>query len=70
VTIRLEPKAAIYFLSLKKGDIVPVRLAADTAGLEEFWQLSRADGAKPRSPVQLAARDVKWYGLMAKRSAG
>ncbi len=68
ITIRLEPKAATHFLSLKKGDIVQVTLAPDNAGLEEFWQLSRANGAKPRSPVELTARDMEWFGLTTKRS--
>jgi hypothetical protein len=28
-----------------------VTLGPDDSGLEEFWHLSRADGAKPRSPA-------------------
>jgi hypothetical protein len=61
-------KAAIHFLSLKKGDIVQVTLAPGKTGLEEFWQLSRANGAKPRSPVELTAADMEWLGLAAKAS--
>ena len=64
----LDPNAAMHFLSLKKGDIVQVTLAPDKTGLEEFWQLSRANGAKPRSPVELTAADMEWLGLAAKVS--
>jgi hypothetical protein len=68
MVFNLDPNAAIHFLSLKKGDIVQVTLAPDRTGLEEFWQLSRANGAKPRSPVELTAADMEWLGLAAKAS--
>jgi hypothetical protein len=41
----------LRFLSLKNGDIVQVTLGPDNSGLEEFWHLRRANGAKPRSPA-------------------
>jgi hypothetical protein len=68
VRIGLDAKSAIHFLPLKAGDIVQVTLAPEQAGLEEFWQISRANGAKPRSPVKLTAADMEWLGLTAKRS--
>ena len=49
--ITVEPDTALRFLSLKKGDIVQVTLGPDNSGVEEFWHLSRANGAKPRSPA-------------------
>ncbi len=51
VGITVEPDTALRFLPLRKGDIVQVTHAPGNAGLEEFWHLSRADGAKPRSPA-------------------
>jgi hypothetical protein len=51
VGITVEPDTALRFLSLRNGDIVQVTLAPDNGGLEEFWHLSRANGAKPRSPA-------------------
>jgi hypothetical protein len=68
VRIRLDAKSAVHFLSLKAGDIVQVTLAPGNAGLEEFWQICRANGAKPRSPVKLTAADMEWLGLTANRS--
>jgi hypothetical protein len=68
MVFNLVPKSAIHFLSLKKDDIVQVTLAPGKTGLEEFWQLSRANGAKPRSPVELTAADMEWLGLAAKAS--
>ena len=68
VHIRLDAKAAIHFLSLKAGDIVQVTLAPEQAGLEEFWHICRANGAKPRSPVELSAGDMRWLGLTGTRS--
>jgi hypothetical protein len=44
---------ALYFLSLKNGDIVQVTLT-DEGGVDEFWHLSRANGAKPRNPANFA----------------
>jgi len=64
----LDAKAAIHFLSLKAGDIVQVTLAPEQAGLEEFWHICRANGAKPRSPVELSAGDMRWLGLTGTRS--
>jgi len=58
--------AAMHFLPLKNGDVVQVTLNPARTGLEEFWQLSRASGAKPRSPVELSAADMAWFGLTAE----
>lgn len=60
---QLDAASAIHFLSLKIGDIVQVTLKPDKSGFEEFRHLSRANGAKPRSPVDLSAVDMEWYGL-------
>ncbi len=60
--------AALHFLSLKNGDVVQVTLNPGKTGLEEFWQLSRASGARPRSPVELSAADMQWFGLTAEAS--
>lgn len=60
--------AALHFLSLRNGDVVQVTLNPGKTGLEEFWQLSRANGAKPRSPVELSAADMERHGLTAQRS--
>jgi hypothetical protein len=68
VRIMLDAKSVIQFLSIKAGDIVQVTLAPEQAGLEEFWQICRANGAKPRSPVKLTAADMEWLGLTANRS--
>ena len=68
VTIRLDAKAALHFLPLRKGDIVQVTLAPDNARIEEFWQLSRASGAKPRSAIGLTAADMEWLGLYMRRA--
>jgi hypothetical protein len=68
LNIRLTPETAMHFLSLKKGDIVQVTLAPGNTGLEEFWQLSRANGAKPRSPVELSRRNMEWLGPTAPRA--
>jgi hypothetical protein len=53
----------MYFLSLKNGDIVQATLRPGNSGLEEFWQLSRANGARPRSPVELSRKDMEWFGM-------
>jgi hypothetical protein len=58
--------AALHFLSLKNGDVVQVTLKPGKNGLEEFWQLSRANGAKPRSPVELSA--LTWSGTAWRRT--
>ena len=58
--------AALHFLSLKNGDVVQVTLNPARTGLEEFWHLSRANGAKPRSPVDLSRADMEWFGLTAE----
>jgi hypothetical protein len=50
VGITVQPDLALQFLSLRNGDIVEVTLTKDGA-VEEFLHLSRANGAKPRSPV-------------------
>ena len=57
------------FLSLRKGDVVEVTLSPDDAGLEEFRHLRRANGAKPRSPVDFDAADMKWYGITMEASS-
>jgi hypothetical protein len=59
---------ALRFLSLRKGDVVEVTLSPDDAGLEEFRHLARANGAKPRSPVDFDDADMEWLGLTATRS--
>lgn len=51
VRFNVEPDTALRFLSLKNGDIVQVTLGPDNSGLEELRHLSRANGAKPRSPA-------------------
>ncbi len=68
VHIRPDAKSAIHFLSLKAGDIVQVTFAPENAALEEFWHISRANGAKPRSPIKLSAADMRRFGLTANRS--
>jgi hypothetical protein len=68
IRIRLDAKSAVQFLSLKAGDIIQVTLAPGNTGLEEFRHISRADGAKPRSPVKLTAADMEWLSLTANRS--
>jgi hypothetical protein len=68
VRINLTPRNAQPFLPLKRGDIVQVTLAPGNAGLEEFWQLHRANGAKPRSAVSLTRQDMEWFGLISQRS--
>ena len=68
VRINLTPETAVHFLPLKRGDIVQVTLAPGNAGIEEFWQLRRANGSKPRSAVALTRRDMEWFGLASKRS--
>ena len=68
VNITLTARSATHFQSLKAGDIVQVTLALGNAGLEEFWQICRANGAKPRSPVKLTAADMEWLGLTTNRS--
>jgi len=68
VRIRLDAKSAVHFLSLKAGDIVQVTLAPGNAGIEEFWHISRATGAKPRPPIELTAADMQRLGLTANRS--
>lgn len=68
MNITLTPRSALHFQSLKAGDIVQLTLARGDAGLEEFWQLARANGAKPRSPVELTARDMEFLGLTTARS--
>ena len=62
--------AALHFLPLKNGDVVQVTMNAARTGLEEFWQLSRASGAKRRSPVELSAADMEWFGLTAEARTG
>ena len=68
VHIKLTDKSVTHFLSLKVGDIVQVTHAPGNAGIEEFWQLARANGATPRSRVKLTAADMAWLGLTTARS--
>jgi hypothetical protein len=63
VTFTVPGNAALHFLPLRKGDIVQVTLNPGKTGLEEIWHLSRASGAKPRSPVNLSAADMEGYGF-------
>jgi hypothetical protein len=65
VRINLTPRTAQHFLPLKRGDIVQVTLAPANAGIEEFWQLHRANGAKPRPAVSLTRQDVEYLGLIS-----
>ena len=66
MTFNVAANAAQHFLPLKNGDVVQVTLNAARTGLEEFWQLSRASGAKPRSAVELSRADMEWFGLTAE----
>ena len=59
VGITVEPDTALRFLSLKNGDIVQVTLGPDNSGLEEFWHLCRANGAKPRSPASFGPGELR-----------
>ena len=58
VGITVEPDTALRFLSLRNGDIVQVTLGPGNSGLEEFWNLSRANGAKPRSPANFGPGEL------------
>jgi hypothetical protein len=58
VGITVQPDLALRFLSLKNGDIVQVTLARDQAGVEEFWHLSRANGATPRNPASFGPGEL------------
>lgn len=58
VIMNVPPDVALRFLSLKNGDIVQVTLAPDNAGVEEFWHLCRANGAKPRSPADFGPGEL------------
>jgi hypothetical protein len=58
----VKPDTALKFLSLKNGDIVQVTLTdTDQPGLDEFWHLSRANGAKPRNPADFGP-GMRYYG--------
>jgi hypothetical protein len=63
VIFTVAGNAALHFLSLRNGDIVQVTLNPGKTGLEEIWHLSRASGARPRSPVNLSAADMEGYGF-------
>ena len=58
VRVNVEPDTALRFLSLKNGDIVQVTLGPGNSGLEEFRHLSRANGAKPRSPADFGPGEL------------
>ena len=64
----VDASAALHFLPLKDGDVVQVTLNAARTGLEEFYQLSRASGAQPRSAVKLSTADMERYGLTTEPS--
>jgi hypothetical protein len=49
--LNVTPDMALPFASLRKGDIVQVTLAPGNSGIQEFWHLARASGAKPRNPA-------------------
>jgi hypothetical protein len=53
---------AMGFLSLRQGDVVQVTATPDGLGVEAFWHLARASGAKPRNaanfPQGFAARGI------------
>jgi hypothetical protein len=68
MVFNVAANAALHFLPLKNGDVVQVTLNPARTGLEEFWQLSRASGAKPRSAVELSAADMEWLGLTTEPS--
>ena len=70
MVFNVAASAALHFLSMRNGDVVQVTLNPARTGLEEFWQLSRANGAKPRSPVEPSAADMERYGLAAEARAG
>jgi hypothetical protein len=67
MVFNVAANAALHFLPLKNGDIAQITFNPGKTGLEEFCQLSRANGAKPRSPVELSAADLERYGLAADR---
>jgi hypothetical protein len=58
VRVNVEPETELRFLSLKNGDIVQVTLGPDNSGLEESRHLSRANGAKPRSPADFGPGEL------------
>ena len=62
----VDASAALHFLPLNNGDVVQVTLSPGRTGLEEFYQLSRASGAKPRSAIGLSRADMERYGLTTK----
>ena len=60
VEFMVSPADALHFLSLKNGDIVQLTMSAgDVPGLDEFWHLSRANGARPRNPVNFGPGMVR-----------
>ena len=69
MVFNVAANAALHFLPLRNGDVVQVTLKPGNASLEEFWQLSRASGAKPRSAVELTAADLERYGLSGEPMA-
>ena len=69
MVFNVAANAALHFLPLKNGDVVQVTLNPDKTGLEEFWQLSRANGAKLRSAVELSRADMEWFGLTTEPRA-
>ena len=54
----VPPASALRCLSLKDGDIVQVTMGKDGTSLEEFRHLSRANGAKPRSPANFGPGEL------------
>jgi hypothetical protein len=49
--LNVPPDMALQFASLRNRDIVQVTLAPGNQGIQEFWHLARASGAKPRNPA-------------------
>lgn len=47
----VDAERAIWFLSLRDGDVVQVVLNEDRSDLESFHHICRANGAMPRSPI-------------------
>jgi hypothetical protein len=50
----VAPDMALQFRSLRNRDAVEITLAPDGHGVEQFWHLARANGAKPRDPADFS----------------
>jgi hypothetical protein len=60
IHVKLTPSSAMSFISLRKGDVVQATIRPDQTGLESFYQLARANGATPRSPIELGESSMPW----------